>query len=660
MTTRPNPDAPVVSTNPHEVTADLNFATAGSLADNMAPYWALCKFIRKLDGGGTFEARIPWLDGVEPHPISEADPADDDPREEVEVSLYYGTDDDGNPAGKIAPHPDFGLDQDRGMWEPRIHVDGIGERSVGFHVRPRYAEMTHVDTGNRIRSPFDHDHQPDRGFNVHADGSNLEPDEYPHLLRCACQVLAEVAGEDWDEDYFTQPLPTSNISTYERYLRLSRSLSEKLTRMGGAFHQLAMLLSDQEGTEGAYLWDNSEVQGYMHRLFIDQAGANILIPGHNWGTQIKSYHPEHEHSDPDDPLYHPKFGALFQRKVSNHRINDSTVPWSRRHDLGEQLHERLVNLLAWSGIPIDPNAPGTANDEVPAFVEDWHFSPRPTRFDVDLADDPTPQIERSQESMLVRSFQRMTTSDLSLTEQLVADGGRARYDDLAEQSETSETTVYRWLSRMGDAIESQNGVISFNSAHLREQFEEILGRTVTTVENAVDHAVRAADTVLEKDAYQRTAGDPFDNWREKWDAVVENDGHELHLGSCLPHPEEGTHAPVTAGDVTTDGFEAWRKAGKAPGHFPKRVRWNDESGTEHIEDANTLLRHDPSEATEQAIEKLARTFRGQTVVDAIEQVRRMIEAGSSWTPEQIQAAVERAGFDIDVEEHAVKTFEIPG
>ncbi|WP_435147632.1 hypothetical protein [Halobaculum sp. P14] len=653
-------DTAIIRTCPHEARINLNYATKGSLADNMAPYWAICRFMRQLDGGTTLDARFPWLAGVDPHPVSEADPVDDDPREQVEVSLYYGTDDDGDYAGKIAPHPDFDLPQDRSMWEPRIHVDGAGERKANFHVRPRYDGMTHVETGNSIPSPFDHPDQPDTGFNVEVQGSNLEPDEYPHWLRCACSALAQALGDDWNSDYFTRPLPTSNIGAHERYVRLSRSIAEKLTRMGGAFQQLAMLLSTQDTSKGAYFWDSGDDHGAMYRLVSHADAASSMIPSHSLGTQAKCYDPEHEHSDPEDPLYHPKFGVLFQRKVSDIRINSDTVAWNRRYNLVEELEERLVNILTWAGIPIAPDALGSSNDSAAAFVEDWHFSPAPTQRDIELFDDPTPEIERSQESMLVRSFQRMTTSDLSLTEQLVADGGRARYDDLAEQSETSETTVYRWLSRMGDAIESQNGVISFNSAHLREQFEEILGRTVTTVENAVDQAVRAADTVLEKDAYQRVPGDPFDSWREKWDAVVDDDGHELHLGSCLPHPDEGLHAPVTAGDVTTDGFEAWRNAGKAPGNFPKRVRWSDASGTEHVEDANTLLRHDPSEAAEQAIEKLARRFRGKDVVDAIEQVRRMIEAGTTWTPEQIQTAVERAGFDIDVEEHAVKTFEIPG
>ncbi|QZP37096.1 hypothetical protein [Halobaculum magnesiiphilum] len=660
MVTRPNPDAAIIRTCPHEARVNLNYATQGSIADNMAPYWALCRFIRAFDGGTSFDARFPWLDGVDPHPVSEADPVDEDAREQVEVSLYYGTDDDGDYAGKIAPRPEFDLPQDRSMWEPRIQIDGAGERKANYLIRPRYAGMTHVETGNAIPSPFDHADQPDTGFNVEIQGSNLELDEYPHWLRCACQALANALDDDWSSEYFTRPLSTSNVSVHERYVRLSRSLAEKLTRMGGALHQLAMLLSTQDTSKGAYFWDNGDSGGAMFRLVSNADAASSMIPGHGLGTQAKCYDPEHEHSDPDDPLYHPKFGLLFQGKVSDIRINRETVAWDRRHALVEELEERLVNILTWAGVPIAPSSLGSSNDSASTFVEDWHFSPAETPRDLDLHDDPTPKIERSQESMLVRAFSRMTPADESLTEQLVADGGRAHYDDLAEESETSETTVYRWLKRMGDAVESQQGTITFASQHLREKFEEIIGRTVTDVQNSIEHSLRHAESILEEDAYERPSGDAFESWREKWGARVADDGAELQLGSCLPHPDEGVASGVNAAEVVQDGFHAWKDAGNAPGHFPGRVRWGDDHGQERVAEANTLLQHDAQQARSEAVERLARTFEGNDVYETVDRVRKMIGTGSTWSAEQIQTAVEIAGFEIDIEEHARPEFEIPG
>jgi len=257
-----------------------------------------------------------------------------------------------------------------------------------------------------------------------------------------------------------------------------------------------MLLSDEAGSKGAYFWDNGEVHSYMSRFLLDDTAAGAMIPGHQHGSQLKVYHPEHVHSDQGDPLYYPKFGALFTRSMSGVTLNGGTVPWSKRDTLRQELEERLVNVLAWAGVPIDPADLGADGEGgVGAFVEDWHFRAGETDLDLELYSDPTPEIERSQESMIVRSLQRMTDSGLGLTENLIADGGHAHYEELADDAEVSASTVYRWLQRMGEAVQSDNGVITFHSAQLREQFEEIVGRTATQFVSTVDNAMRRADTV---------------------------------------------------------------------------------------------------------------------------------------------------------------------
>jgi hypothetical protein len=657
VTVRPNPDAPIVGSAPHELRGNLNFSEGG-LSDPMAAYWAICGLMRQHGGGTTVETEIPW--GVEPHPAAPVDD-EDEPMESVEISFYYGTDDDGEMAGMIEPLPEFDLPIESGMWEPRINVKGFGERKADFHIRPRYANMTHVETGNDIPSPFDHDGQPDHGYNVHITGANLEPDEYLHVLQHACKALAEDVDENWDDDRFGEPLPTSNIIQYERYLRISRKLSEKLTRQGGAFHSLAMLLSDQAGSKGAFFWDNRDVQGHMSRLLHDSSSLGTMIPGHQHGGQLKSYHPENVHSDPEDPLYYPKFGALYTGQMNDVTLNDTTASWSERHDLGRDLEERLVNVLAWSGIPIDPDALGAEAEEgVGAFIGDWHFRAEESDLEPELVDDPTPEIERSQESMIVRSLQRMTNSGLDLTEQLIADGGHARYDELADGAEVSASTVYRWLQRMGEAVESDNGVITFHSQNLREQFEEIVGRTAMKFVQTVDNAMRRADTVLEQDAYQRRAGEAFENWRQKWGAELAEDGRVLNLGTCLPQPDRELDAPVDAGDVVRDGLEAWHEDGNKTGSFPHEIHWDSDRG-HHSERLDDLLEAAKKDHRSEAVQQLAeRTFEGLDVVDAISEVKRMIDAGSSWSADEIQAAIEEAGFDFDVRDAAEPEFHIPG
>jgi hypothetical protein len=271
------------------------------------------------------------------------------------------------------------------------------------------------------------------------------------------------------------------------------------------------------------------------------------------------------------------------------------------------------------------------------------------------------EIERSQESMIVRSLQRMTNSGVGLTDQLIADGGHARYDQIAEKAEVSESTVYRWLARMGDAVESDNGVITFHSIQLREQFQEIIGRTVTSVQNAVDQAVKAADDVLERDAYQRNPAGPIDSWKAKWGAEFSEDADVLRLGTTLSPPDHDINSVYDAGDVVLNGLDAWRKEGRPNGNFAQVVEFRDTSGHQHTVFRDQLVEKAKKDHVDNAIQQLATSIneRADDVVDVIDRVQTMIHAGPSWTAEEIQAAVEEAGYDIDVEQHARPDFHIP-
>lgn len=51
----------------------------------------------------------------------------------------------------------------------------------------------------------------------------------------------------------------------------------------------------------------------------------------------------------------------------------------------------------------------------------------------------------------------MTDSALKLFEQLIADSGHAQYQGFGDGAEVSTLTVYRWLQRMGEVVESDNG-----------------------------------------------------------------------------------------------------------------------------------------------------------------------------------------------------------
>jgi len=117
---------------------------------------------------------------------------------------------------------------------------------------------------------------------------------------------------------------------------------------------------------------------------------------------------------------------------------------------------------------------------------------------------------------------------------------------------------------------------------------------------------------------------------------------------------------VDVGDVVLDGLEAWREEGNSSGTFAEVVEWTDPKGEFHSRLRDKLVREAKETDVDDGVQQLARTFRRfDSVVDAVAQVKRMINAGTSWSAEQIQAAVDEAGYDIDVEEAARPDFASP-
>lgn len=137
------------------------------------------------------------------------------------------------------------------LYEYRIGADGRGERKANFLVQPRFEAMRHYESGDAISSPFDHV-DVDEGINVRFSCSNLEPDDYRTLLTEFLQALAQESGTYVNTDYFAGAVhEMSNITTYERYVRLRRSMSPKVvdeTRRGKPVVRIDTVLSQLKST----------------------------------------------------------------------------------------------------------------------------------------------------------------------------------------------------------------------------------------------------------------------------------------------------------------------------------------------------------------------------------------------------------------------------
>ena len=246
--------------------------------------------------------------------------------------------------------------------------------------------MRHYETGEPVSTPFDHIPE-DEGINVRFSGSNLEPDEFLALLPQFVQVLALEGDIYVNPEYFASSVhEMSNITTYERYVRLNRNWSQKLVGRGGAMQRLLLLCATEKDSKVEYKIDNEDVVGYNHRIVLPKEDAKRLISGHRYGKQIKHYHPKHVRTkDESDPLYHPKVGVLLKKSLTGHAF-----AWGDRQQLRREIDETLINVLYWSDVPVQADQT--------TYIPDKHFDVQPADESVPLVADPTPEMEANQDA----------------------------------------------------------------------------------------------------------------------------------------------------------------------------------------------------------------------------------------------------------------------
>lgn len=400
----------------------------------------------------------------------------------------------------FTPRPTERINSDR-LYELEINIQGRGERKCNYNLSPRHPKMRDSD-GDLTTTAFDHT-EPDEGLAVDCQPSNIPLDDVPDLLTRAIFELADDAGIGLYHGYFDAPFG-GRVTALERYVRITRSMNEKLIGTGGVMDRLAMLLSDTAGTKGMHKWDNEKERGHHHVIRHGSKSASQLVSQHRLGGQLKSYLPEHPAEfEPDDPLYHPKVGTKFV----GGRTDGGSVDWADRHDLVQELDERLLSILSWADIPVE--AGGTT------FVADDHFGAHAVADPVPLHSDPLPRLEAQQEHLLLTCLRDMTPADEDIVETLTADGGtHAR--DLSEDTGLSLSTIYRCLDRMDGVLTSDNGHVRFVTERLRREVRAIFESVEHQIETAADRVAEIVDQDV-----RQSASAAFDRWLAKYGAELE-------------------------------------------------------------------------------------------------------------------------------------------
>jgi len=506
----------------HEAKAHLYYhPDADADYDGLDPYWALASLlIKHYDGYAELDDVV--ING-----------------ESWDLQLNY------HESG-IAPDREHDVDVER-LYEFDLSVEGEGaERGGSYQFKPRFPDMRHYENADQITTPFDH-LEADEGITVLANVSNMDPDEITALLpRFVVELFAEV-DESFYHGYFDAPAG-GRISEIERYVRLSRSLNQKLIKKGGIFDRLSMLLTGAKGVQGQYKFDNEDAVGQLHAIRMGPTGASELIPYHSYGRQIKSYLPENpEHFDADDALYHPKLGILFRKSLNR----DRSIPWEQRHDLLEELDETIINSLEWAEIPTSPG--GTV------YVTDDHFTATSRDADVPTHEDPTPRLESKQEHLFMTVLRDVTPGQKSIIETLAADGGQDA-DDLAESAGVSISTLYRALQKLDGVIESDNGHIEFTTEKLAQEVRGIIQSAESAITNAADRAASILDADL-----RQSASSAFSQWLAEYGAEFEppdSDGDRptIRIDTVLSQFKMTSHPMLES--ALDEMLSAWDRDGR--------------------------------------------------------------------------------------------------
>jgi transposase len=353
---------------------------------------------------------------------------------------------------------------------------------------------------------------------------------------------------------------------------------------------MSTLLSTKLGAEGAYYFSNSgpnrDVLGYRHRMLLHKSDADELLNRHRYGKQIKMYHPEYVHGDPEEARYHPKLGVLFDFSKEHLGNGGNSVPWSRLEELIRELRETLTNLVSWSGLTTKPD-PTT-------YVPDDAFELQEAEEPVQLVKDPLPQVEADQEALLMKTLGDLTPSDERLL-QVVADGGEVSVHEAAEETDRSLSTIYRALDRLGDLLRNDSGTLSFVSEKLQQELSGVLSET----ESALESGVRRLCELLDLDPRQlEQKGSAWQKWLARWGAEAVEHGDQsdrmLIKISTMMDRLRATDRPLVD-EIVAEAYEAWCNSGGPRGDWwDAQVRWTNGADQTHTVSVSALLEPDGS------------------------------------------------------------------
>ncbi|WP_332898732.1 DUF7845 domain-containing protein [Haladaptatus sp. CMSO5] len=383
----------------------------------------------------------------------------------------------------------------------RLEAAETPERGLTITVSPRFPDARHhKDETKSLGFPA----EIPPGVALQAQSANVDPDEYVPLLQAFADVV-DVNPKYFSEERLADQVEnndgetTSYCNTWAlaRYVRLDRFATRTLTGHEGVFHDLAKASMQNRG-RGSFKWDGEKAEGYNDRVVLSGQDWGRLITGHEWTARAKVYHPRKVRSeftalDGDDPLAHQKLEINYA-KLSG----DGNIPWHALDDVIREFDEKLLAVLSEAGLPTHAHAD--------TFIEDHHF--KRTEHDPDIL---VPDLGLDTVKAVEQQVARDTLLSANLGEKelsvarMMADGGRGAVE-VAKEAGCSTSTVYRTISKLGDAADTFGNVVGYVDEYIRSEVSSLfqsLERTARYTERRLSEVAAEAEAFANDTAMGR-------------------------------------------------------------------------------------------------------------------------------------------------------------
>jgi DNA-directed RNA polymerase specialized sigma subunit len=513
---------------PHEICANILYAEHGD-----GPYWAARNIFQAFPDDETISTQIEnetWTVSIS----SQQSGLDPRPSDDIESLKEY-----------------------------RVSCTGADEQKLPLLIQPR------LDWPASCR-PKSVPKDLGLATNIRVDTATyLEPSSIESLIPEVLKSLAEYANIEWDDSFLTEaPHQYSSIMQYERYYRIDRQESQSLVSDNGIFHRLFRLAANSEGSKILHSEDNTQIVGYNHQLRLNRSGANKLFDSPQHGKQFKHYHPKHVRKNgSNDPLYHPKVGCLFKKSWSG----NESVRWSEHQSLTRELEENLINLLHWADIPISSEH---------CFISDWHFDCSPSDRDITIVEDPTPEIDHHQDTILISALSNLSERDRNILKAVAnAPKTGTHISNIEAETGLSNSAVYRGLNELNKLLRNEGGTVQFVSRKIRQRIHELFEVSNST---SPEDEIITSTLDIDPDELEQN-GDPWQQWLVDYGAEINKQGSDMIIRIHTTMDQLKCSNCEYAPDVIERGGEAWVNSGRPSKQFQQaEVVYDTKNGTESV------------------------------------------------------------------------------